>query len=176
VSNRNRGKKDRHTTTPEGEKIQKLPFGVSFQKIVSHIDERGSLTPLLDTRWEWLKDPIVYSYIFMVRPSFTKGWAKHDLQEDRYYCISGEVLVVLYDERPDVPTQGLVVSITLSAYDKKLMNIPPGVWHAAKNIGQSDAVVINFPTVPYNHENPDKYRLPLDTDRIPYKFENPRGG
>jgi dTDP-4-dehydrorhamnose 3,5-epimerase len=27
----------------------------------------------------------------------------------------------------------------------------------------------------YDHANPDKYRLPLDTDLIPYKFENSRG-
>ena len=35
--------------------------------------------------------------------------------------------------------------------------------------------MVNFPTMPYDHSSPDKYRLPLNTDKIPYKFENARG-
>ena len=65
--------------------------------------------------------------------------------------------------------------VVLSEYRRGLINIPAGVWHAERNLGQTDAVVINFPTMPYDHSSPDKYRLPLDTDRIPYRFENVRG-
>jgi dTDP-4-dehydrorhamnose 3,5-epimerase len=36
-----------------------------------------------------------------------------------------------------------------------------------RNIGHVDVQVINFPTIAYEHENPDKYRLPLDTDELP---------
>lgn len=55
------------------------------------------------------------------------------------------------------------------------MNVPIGVWHANHNIGTKDVVVINFPTMPYDHANPDKYRLPLNDDRIPFKFDSTRG-
>jgi len=55
------------------------------------------------------------------------------------------------------------------------MNVPPGIWHANHNIGTKDVIVVNCPTTPYDHENPDKYRLPLDTDLIPYRFEQRRG-
>ena len=48
---------------------------------------------------------------------------------------------------------------------------PQGV----RNIGASDVVVIDFPTAPYNHEDPDKYRLPIDTPLIPYSFTAARG-
>ena len=82
----------------------------------------------------------------------------------------------MYDDRTDSPTRGLVSKVILSEYQRRLMNIPAGIWHADRNIGSKDAVVINFPTKPYDHENPDKYRLPLDTDKIPYKFGDPRGG
>jgi len=50
------------------------------------------------------------------------------------------------------------------------VNIPAGVWHADQNVGTTDLVVVNFPTIQYNHQAPDKYRLPLDTDKIPYSF------
>ena len=81
---------------------------------------------------------------------------------------------MLYDERPGSPTEGLVSKIVLSEHRRRLMNIPAGVWHAERNLGSTNVVVINSP-IPYDHSNPDKYRLPLDTDRIPYRFENPRG-
>ena len=42
-------------------------------------------------------------------------------------------------------------------------------------LGDKDLVLVNFPTIPYDHANPDKFRLPLDTDQIPYRFEGLRG-
>ena len=32
---------------------------------------------------------------------------------------------------------------------------------------QSDVRVVNFPSIPHDHLNPDKYRLPLGTDELP---------
>lgn len=104
-----------------------------------------------------------------------KGWGVHKRHEDRYFILFGELEVVLFDDRPDSPTRGLVSKVMLTEYRRRLMNIPAGVWHADHNIGNKDAVVINFPTIQYDHTSPDKYRLPLDTDQIPYKFHNPRG-
>jgi dTDP-4-dehydrorhamnose 3,5-epimerase-like enzyme len=104
-----------------------------------------------------------------------EGLGLHEEHEDRYFILFGELEIVLYNERPTSPTEGLVSTIVLSEYRRRLMNIPAGVWHAERNLGSTDVVVINFPTIPYDHANPDKYRLPLDTDRIPYQFENPRG-
>jgi dTDP-4-dehydrorhamnose 3,5-epimerase len=68
-----------------------------------------------------------------------------------------------------------VSRIVLSEYRGRLMSIPAGVWHADHNIGTRDAVVVNFPTIPYDHESPDKYRLPLNNDRIPFVFKDPQG-
>jgi dTDP-4-dehydrorhamnose 3,5-epimerase len=36
-------------------------------------------------------------------------------------------------------------------------------------------VAVNFPTTPYDHGNPDKYRLPIDTPLIPYKISARHG-
>ena len=32
-----------------------------------------------------------------------------------------------------------------------------------------------IPTRPYDHANPDKYRLPIDTPLIPYSFGDAKG-
>ena len=168
-------KQDRQTVTPQGEPVERLPAGVSFYDLPVQIDERGSVRELFDLRWNWCPEPLVFVYCFTIRPGLIKGWGMHKLHTDRYYALSGEMEVVLYDDRPDSPTRGLVSKIVLSQYRARLMNIPAGVWHADRNIGSKDLVVINFPTIPYDHANPDKYRLPLDTDLIPYHFEHGAG-
>jgi dTDP-4-dehydrorhamnose 3,5-epimerase len=167
--------KDTKTVTPDGESIQRLPSGVAFHDVVTHVDERGSVCELFDPRWAWHKDPLVFAYSFTIRPGMIKGWGLHKKHEDRYFILFGEMEVVLYDERPDSPTCGLVAKIVLSEYRRRLMNIPAGVWHANRNLGNKDVVVVNFPTIQYDHADPDKYRLPLDTDKIPYKHESLRG-
>lgn len=167
--------RDAQLTTPEGESIQQLPAGVTFRESPTHIDSRGTVCELFDPRWGWHKDPLVFSYLFTIRPGMVKGWGLHKEHEDRYFTLFGEMEIVMYDDRPDSPTRGLVATVVLSEYRRRLMNIPPGIWHANHNIGTKDAIVINFPTKPYDHANPDKYRLPLDTDLIPYRFERAKG-
>lgn len=166
---------DKQTVTPDGKLIQPVPFGVTFRDANTHVDDRGEVCELYDPRWGWHQDPLVFVYSFTIRPGMIKGWGIHKKHEDRYFILFGDIEIVLYDVREDSPTKGLVSKIFLSERRRQLMNIPAGVWHAERNIGIKDSLVINFPTIPYDHTNPDKYRLPLDTDQIPYKFDNPRG-
>lgn len=167
--------RDRQTVTPDGERLDQLPQGVTFRDVPTHIDDRGSVCEIYDSRWTWHPDPLVFVYAFTIRPGKIKGWALHKKHEDRYFIMNGELEVVLYDARPESSTHGLVAKVYLSHTRRRLMNIPAGVWHAQRNIGRDDVLVINSPTIPYDHANPDKYRLPLDTDEIPYSFEDPQG-
>ena len=55
------------------------------------------------------------------------------------------------------------------------MIIPRGVYHAVQNIGTTEALFVNMPTRPYNHGDPDKFRLPLKNDLIPFDFGDASG-
>ena len=52
--------------------------------------------------------------------------------------------------------------------------IPPDVYHGWKNIGTSEAIVVNMPTRPYTYDEPDALDLPWDTETakalIPYRW------
>jgi dTDP-4-dehydrorhamnose 3,5-epimerase len=163
------------TVTPEGEPLAPLPEGVTFHEVTTHVDDRGTVCELYDERWDWHPDPLVFAYTFTIRPGKVKGWGMHKRHEDRYLLLHGEMEVVFYDERDDSSTSGLVASVVLSHHDRRLMNIPVGVWHATKNLGDTDLLCLNFPTIPYEHTDPDKYRLPLDTDQIPYTWSDLQG-
>lgn len=168
-------KKDIQTVTTDGKSILPMIDGVTFKEVVTQVDDRGTVCEMFDTRWGWHKDPLVFSYFFSIRPGMIKGWGMHKKHEDRYFILSGEMEVILYDNRPKSPTKGMLCKVYMSEYKRQLMNIPRGVWHADHNIGSKDAIMVNFPTICYDHSSPDKYRLPLDTDKIPYKFDRPRG-
>ena len=167
--------KDPPLVTAAGESLSRLPDGVTFRKAITHFDARGSVCELYDPRWGWHADPLVFVYMFTIRPHMVKGWGLHKLHQDRYFVIEGEMEIVMYDVRPESSTYKQVSSVVLSGYERRLMNIPTGIWHANHNIGNVDALVVNFPTRPYQHDDPDKYRLPLETDRIPYKFQQAAG-
>jgi dTDP-4-dehydrorhamnose 3,5-epimerase len=169
------GTKDPQTVTGAGASLSQLPHGVKLRDMPTQVDERGTLFEMYDPRWGWHDAPLVYAYAVTIRPGIVKGWAMHKLHEDRYFLMFGDMEVVLYDDRPDSPTYRLLSKVVLSELRRQLLSIPTGIWHADHNIGTKDVVLCNFPTLPYDHENPDKYRLPLDTDLIPYKFDNPRG-
>jgi dTDP-4-dehydrorhamnose 3,5-epimerase len=152
--------KDTQSTTVEGRTLEKLPWGVSCYEVTTHVDDRGTLVELFNPSWGWHDAPLVYSYCFTLRPGVIKGWAMHKKHEDRYFILSGELELVLYDDREGSSTRGMVSKIYMSEFRRRLINIPAGIWHANRNVGTKDVVAINFPTQLYDRTDPDKYRLP----------------
>lgn len=161
------GHRDIQTVGADGRPVAQLPHGVVLRDYVTHADERGTVCELWDERWGVHPDPVVFVYTFTIRPRKAKGWGVHRAHEDRYAFLSGESEIVLYDGREDSPTAGLVARLTLTERHRRMLVIPRGVWHAERNIGATDVVVVNFPSIAYDHESPDKERLPLHTDAIP---------
>lgn len=167
--------RDRQMATPEGKLVRRLTHGVQIRRLTTIVDARGTIVEMFDPRWNAHPDPLVFVYSFTIRPGVVKGWNLHREHEDRYVLLRGEMEVVLYDPRPDSPTCGEVCKVVLSEHERSIVNVPRNVWHADVNIGSVDVMVVNFPTTPYDHANPDKYRLPIDTDLIPYSFGNVTG-
>jgi dTDP-4-dehydrorhamnose 3,5-epimerase len=168
--------RDRQTVTPEGESVQALIAGVRVRRAITHEDDRGSVCEMLGAGWDFDDAPIVYAYQATIRPRKIKGWVVHFDQDDRLFFSSGSVQLVLYDGRPNSETHGTINELFFSEYNRALVRIPRGVYHALRNIGETDALFVNLPTRPYNHVVPDKYRLPLDTEAIPYRFTDRLGG
>jgi len=168
-------KKDQQTVTPAGKSLGRLTEGVKFREVPTHADERGSVVEMFDPRWGWHDEPLVFVYSFTIHPGYVKGWNLHQQHEDRYFLLQGEMELVLYDPRPASATCGEVCKIILSEYNRRLVNVPRNVWHADHNIGNKGVVVVNFPTIAYDHANPDKFRLPIDSDLIPHKFPGAKG-
>ena len=158
------------TVTSAGADVQQLIEGVQLRRTPTHADERGDLSEIYDDRWEFTPDPLTYAYFITIRPGAVRGWALHLQQDDRLFFGVGTLKIALYDGREDSPTVGLLNVFFLGSHDRALMRIPPGVYHAVKNVGNGDAVFVNLPSKPYLHDQPDKHRVDVENSAIPYRI------
>ncbi|MFH1678340.1 MAG: dTDP-4-dehydrorhamnose 3,5-epimerase family protein [Candidatus Omnitrophota bacterium] len=133
-------------------------------------DERGRLMEIL-RRDDEIFEEFGQVYITTACQGIIKAWHYHKSQDDNITCISGRILLALYDARLDSSTRGQINDFIISLTEPKLIHIPKSVYHGFKNIGDSEAIVVNTVTKPYNYSTPDEYRVdPFDED-IGYKWD-----
>lgn len=168
--------RDTQTVTETGTSTAPLLDGVTSHETRIHHDDRGSVVELYDQRWNWHPDPIVFCYSFTIEPGVVKGWGLHKLHQDRYFVVEGAMELVMFDPRPESSTYGKICRMVLSADRPRIVNVPKFVWHADHNFTTQPMRCVSFPTTPYDHQNPDKYRLPIDSPLIPFRFEGARSG
>ena len=154
------------------ERIRKVNIeGVVLNPTAIVGDDRGIILELIDLDQPYWSEGAPYVYMGTCRSHRAKGWGMHKTHADRYMVLSGEMLLVLFDAREDSPSTGVVQEFFLTRDGLNQLTIPPGVWHAHYNPADYDLIFANAPTVAYNHDDPDKWRLPLYNDVIPYRFK-----
>ena len=164
-------RRDQPTVDSQGRELDEGIEGLVLKRLAPLADHRGSLVPFLDVRDEFWREPVVYGYEIMIRPGRMKGWGMHELQTDRYLVANGNIRVVLYDGRTDHESHGRIAQFFFTEAAPGLLAMPPGVWHADQNWGDTDARIVNFPTSPYDPADPDKLRIDPQSDVIPFDWE-----
>ena len=132
-------------------------------------DERGRVMEILRMDDE-LFSTFGQVYVTTTYPGIVKAWHLHRIQTDNITAVKGMLKMVLYDPRENSPTRGEVNEFFIGEHHPLLIQVPPHVYHGWKCIGVHEALVINCPTKPYDRSKPDEYRLPYDTDEIPYHW------
>jgi dTDP-4-dehydrorhamnose 3,5-epimerase len=114
-------------------------------------------------------------YVTTAYPGVVKAWHAHKLQDDNMTALSGMAKIVLYDDRADSPTRGVINEFFVGEHNQLLIHIPKLVWHGFKCIGNEEVLILNIVTECYNYEKPDEYRKPLDSPDIPYDWTHKDG-
>jgi len=153
---------------------QKLIQGVRVKQLKVIPDERGRLMEMLR------KDDELFvgfgqTYMTTMYPGVTKAWHYHKLQTDHFVCVRGMIKLCVFDERAESSTKGTVNEFFLGEHNQQLVQIPPDVWHGFKNIGETECIVVNVTTHPYDYKTPDEYRLPAHGTHIPYDWTRKDG-
>jgi dTDP-4-dehydrorhamnose 3,5-epimerase len=148
----------------------KMIEGVAVEKLRVVPDERGRLTEILRS------DSVLFNRFGQVYATTTyrgviKAWHKHRTQEDNVTCLTGMIKLVLYDGRESSATRGEIMEVFVGEHNPVLVHIPAGVFHGWKCISEQEACMVNVPTELYDYQDPDEYRLPVDSHEIPYEWE-----
>jgi len=151
-----------------------LVQGVRFRPTRPVPHEDGHVTEVARVSWELLGMPIVQVHITTTFAGRIRAWGLHPLGTDRLFVVSGLVKLAVFDGRKDSPTFGRVNEFVVSERNPGLLIVPPNLYHGWKNIGTSEAIIINMPDRMYDYEQPDALDLPWDSEAasrlIPYKW------
>ena len=148
--------------------------GVKTKELRVIPDERGRLMEVLRC------DDSLFSnfgqvYMTTTYPSVVKAWHKHEKQTDNVACIQGMIKLVLYDAREKSPTYKEVNEFYLGIHNPLLVQIPAGIYHGWMCVSHEEAIVVNIPTEPYDHQHPDEQRLDPHQNDIPYDWSRKDG-
>lgn len=150
---------------------RRLIDGVEVREVRNVPKGNGMVTELF--RRDWFGGEIVIDQVFqaIVEAHCVSAWHAHAYTVDRLFVNLGMMRVVLYDARDASPTFGLVNDVVAGLHRPALVIVPPGVWHGVQNLLNQPGAIINMPDAAYRYDAPDHWRLPADTDRIPYRFQ-----
>jgi dTDP-4-dehydrorhamnose 3,5-epimerase len=143
--------------------------GVHIKKLRFIEDERGRLMEVLR------KDDPFYrkfgqAYVTTARPGVVKAWHYHMLQDDNIALLVGKIRFGLFDARKDSRTHGESMDLLVDEKAPVLIHVPKGVYHGFKCVGDVEAMVMNVPTEPYNHNSPDELRVDAFENEIPFDW------
>ncbi len=109
-------------------------------------------------------------YCSSIYPGVVKGWHFHHKTTLNYVVLNGMINFVLFDEREDSPTKGVVQEISIGDRNYVRVTVPPGIWNGFKCIGTGAALVCNVIDLP--HDDSESKRCDPHDNHIPYQWES----
>lgn len=149
----------------------RAPVGVVILPLARFEDSRGWLSELF--RSDELPDGFqpAMGYLSVTKPGIARGPHEHVHQTDGFCFLNGSYRLYLWENREG--RESTEVQIEVGEANPVLVLVPPGVVHGYKNIGETDAFVLNFPDQLYagkgkrepvdeiRHENQPESRFQL---------------
>lgn len=142
--------------------------GVVVKQLNRIPDERGCIFHMMKK-----EDPDFNSfgeiYFSSVYPGVIKGWHIHSKMELNYAAITGNIKLVLFDDREGSKSKGNIMEIFMGEKNYILAKVPAGVWNGFKGAGLKEAIVANLSSI--SHDPNEISRLDPFSEQIPYKWD-----
>lgn len=141
--------------------------GVVVTPLRQIIDERGKVMHMLRSDSPHFSGfgEIYFSTVF---PGVVKAWHLHHRMVLNYAVPHGNIKFVLYDDRADSPTNGLLQEIFLGPDNYCLVTVPPMIWNGFKGISSDAAIIANCASIAHDPTEIER-RDPFDP-LIPYDW------
>jgi dTDP-4-dehydrorhamnose 3,5-epimerase len=162
--------KDSAHMTTDWQERRELIAGVSLREVRNVVTGNGVTTEVWRREWPSGLGDLNQLIHVRLRPSAVSAWHLHRQRQDGIFVVGGMMRVVLFDPRRHSATAGKLDVLHLSHVRPTLVVVPPSVWHGVQVLGNEPACFINCFDRAYDYDDPDEWRLPPDTDEIPYRF------
>jgi dTDP-4-dehydrorhamnose 3,5-epimerase len=162
--------KDRPSANAAWELAPPTISGVQVKDVRNMLTANSAIAEAYRQDWGLHDRQIRHIITVSVWPGAVLAWHLHRIQTDHLFAVSGTFQAALYDDREDSPTYRVLNVLRLSNLRPGVLVIPPGVWHGFKNLTGQEAHFINYFDHAYRYDDPDEYKLPPDTDLIPFSF------
>ena len=131
-------------------------------------DNRGKVMHMLRSDSEVFSrfGEIYFSTVFY---NSIKAWHLHKESTLNYVCVSGEVKLVLFDDRENSPTKNQHQELILSPKNYFLVTIPPLIWYGFKGIGKTESIIANCLTMP--HDEGEMVRKYSSDEKFNYNWK-----
>ena len=164
------GKKDDAHIDKDWVVDRRLIDGVKTREVRNIVTANGITTEVYRPDWGIVEGNVQQAIHVSLRGGTISAWHQHRDRWDFIMVVGGHMRVVLHDPREESPTCGQVDVFHLSPARPTLLAVPPWVWHGVQNLSNDPSSFVNLFDRPYDYADPDEWRLPPDTDEIPYSF------
>ncbi|MCA6441130.1 MAG: dTDP-4-dehydrorhamnose 3,5-epimerase family protein [Chitinophagaceae bacterium] len=143
---------------------------VTLTPLKQFVDPRGAVFHYLKS-----SSPTFVSfgeaYFSKINEAVVKGWKKHKRITQNFCVPFGAVKIVIYDDRKDSKTAGMVNEYLLDDLDHYcLLSVPPMVWYSFMCVSKGHALLANIIDEPHSPEESDT--ADLNSNAIPYDWTN----
>jgi dTDP-4-dehydrorhamnose 3,5-epimerase len=148
----------------------RLIEGVAIREVLHVPKSTGYLTEIFRREWPEAHGEVDQIFQVVLEPGAISAWHAHAATTDRLFTSYGLIRIVLYDARTDSPTHGTINEFRFGTIRPALVHVPPRVWHGVQNVSHGPAILINAVDRAYDYEDPDHWRVPVDSPEIPFAF------
>ena len=141
--------------------------GIIIKKLKRFTDERGIVMHIMKSTDEEFKG-FGEVYCSSIYPGVVKGWHFHEKITLNYVVLKGMIKFVLFDDRENSPTKGVIQEIFIGDHNYVRVTVPPGIWSGFKCIGTEPAMVCNVIDSP--HDETEVRRRDPHNNHLPYDW------
>lgn len=100
------------------------------------------------------------AYFSTIKPGAIKGWKKHNQMTLNLIVPMGEIRFVVFDDRPDSPTQNQFFEVSLSQRNYQRLTVEPDLWVAFQGLKQGQNFLLNLASI--EHDPRETTSCPLE--------------
>ena len=146
--------------------------GVSILPLKQILDERGKIMHMLKSADDHFSQ-FGEIYFSSVQRGAIKAWHLHKEMTLNYAVPVGKIKFVLFDDRENSRTKGVIQEVFMGPDNYVLVTVPPYVWNGFKGVAQGESLVANCATLP--HDPDEIVRMDPFSHDIPYDWELKHG-